>query len=169
MGDFKYAAAVILDKDQHYHSVIGNVLGTAGWQTAYEAEGIDFSEKARNIYRTGYDAGTSDIYATGNDHAVFETLFRHMNYDYYNNSIKYCSDAGEPGCQGGDGSHILPSSLYLPSKPSFFGNLPWPPIGPDVNPMTGTIPAKARYEGQSYPYGSGDTTPPAAPTGLRVN
>jgi hypothetical protein len=32
------------------------------------------------------------------------------------------------------------------SKPTIFGNLPWPPTGPDLNPMVGTIPPQKRYE-----------------------
>jgi hypothetical protein len=30
------------------------------------------------------------------------------------------------------GSQTLPASFYLNSKPSWFGSVPWPPIGPDV-------------------------------------
>ncbi len=56
----------------------------------------------------------------------------------------------------------LPASYYKASKPSFFGRLAWPPIGPDVN-VTSTlddfpvIPAEARYLGIDirYPASSG--------------
>ncbi|HZL73087.1 MAG TPA: hypothetical protein VFC86_11535, partial [Planctomycetota bacterium] len=39
----------------------------------------------------------------------------------------------------------LPDSLYLASKPAFFGRLAWPPIGPDRKPMAGAIPARDRW------------------------
>ena len=44
----------------------------------------------------------------------------------------------------------LPASLYKNSKPDFFGDLDWPPIGPDKTLNTGTIPAKLRYETAEY-------------------
>jgi hypothetical protein len=44
------------------------------------------------------------------------------------------------------------NSLYLTSKPSFFGSLPWPSLGTGVAPGTGTIPAKVRWEsGEAIP------------------
>jgi len=79
-----------------------------------------------------------------------------MNYDYATNSTKRCDDPGEPGCQGSDGGPNLPDSLYLASKPAWFGQTSWPPIGPDVNPMDGDIPAKLRFYGQSTAALSGD-------------
>ena len=53
--------------------------------------------------------------------------------------------------------HSIPSSYYLSGKPSWFGNLAWPPIGPDIctnNGITNNIliPAQARYLGISFPY-----------------
>jgi len=50
----------------------------------------------------------------------------------------------------------------LAAKPTWFGTLAWPAIGPDVN-TTSTItnsymiPAQARYYGLSYPYIVGPT------------
>ncbi|MEM9722891.1 MAG: glycoside hydrolase family 9 protein [Bacteroidota bacterium] len=43
------------------------------------------------------------------------------------------------------GEGPLPASLYLCEKPSFFGNLPWPSIGPEFTLDCGTIPAKVRF------------------------
>jgi len=147
-------AAVAVDDDQHYNTIVGNVLGTLGWNNKYQEENATWYYTSKPVW---------GLEGSGADSRVFSTMLRHMNYDYFTNSTKYCDSAGEPGCQGGDGSHTLPNSLYLSSKPSFFGNLSWPVIGPDLNPMTGMIPAKARFEGQNFPYGSDDITPPPRP------
>jgi len=40
-------------------------------------------------------------------------------------------------------SHALPASFYLSSKPSWWGTMPWPAIGPDV--MGGTDPTGHVY------------------------
>jgi len=125
-------AAVIIEKNNHYINVIGNVLGTAGFHTTYEVKNIPRGWTNDAIYATGI-VGDAD---------AFGTLLRHMNYDYFNKTVKYCGDIGEPGCQGGSQSTTLPASLYLKSKPSWWGNLPWPAIGPDTSPIAGTIPAR---------------------------
>jgi hypothetical protein len=39
----------------------------------------------------------------------------------------------------------LPSSLYLPQKPAFFGTNPWPWVDPSTG-TTHTLPAKARFD-----------------------
>ncbi len=123
--------------DNNYMTNIGNILGTSGFSNMYEGDG---ASGTRPVWRTvrSYNGVTSD--------QEFTTTLRHMNYDYFTNSVKHCGDAGEPGCQGGDGSTSLPASLYFSSKPAWWGNLAWPAIGPDLNPMNGTIPAKQRYD-----------------------
>jgi hypothetical protein len=80
---------------------------------------------------------------------------RHGNYDYQSQSVKW-----DPGIADRD----LPDSLYLESKPAFFGGLPWPSIGPDRTPVAGTIPARERYEGRAVP----PSTALPAPSNLRV-
>jgi hypothetical protein len=43
--------------------------------------------------------------------------------------------------------HTLPASFYLHAKPTWWpAGSPWPWVGPDVMPMVGTLPAKARYD-----------------------
>jgi chitodextrinase len=62
------------------------------------------------------------------------------------------------------GGNTLPNSLYLSSKPLWFGTLAWPAFGPDVkNEDYKAIPAGYRYElGIDPPSGaSADTTPPS--------
>ena len=65
--------------------------------------------------------------------------FRHGNFDYVNNSRLW-----DPNIRP---DHTIPNSLYLSARPSWWGQLAWPPIGPDLNPMVGLIPAQARYQG----------------------
>lgn len=48
------------------------------------------------------------------------------------------------------GSTNLDSSLYLSAKPSWFGTVQFPPIGPDVVGYTNAIPAQMRFHGQDY-------------------
>lgn len=44
----------------------------------------------------------------------------------------------------------LPDSFYRSEKPACFGVLPWPAMGPDQEPGTGTIPAMERLNAQLY-------------------
>ena len=58
------------------------------------------------------------------------------------------------GSIGGDGTlhracdvrHVLPDSLYLSSKPAFFGANPWPWVDPVGTTKLFTLPAKARWD-----------------------
>ena len=65
------------------------------------------------------------------------TLIRHGNYDYFNKTVVWDNSIA---------SRSIPDSLFYSSKPSFFGSLQWPPIGPDVSGLTTRIPAKARWD-----------------------
>jgi parallel beta-helix repeat protein len=163
--------AILTFPNQNYMTDIGNVLGTASFSNLYE--------------ETTYYATTKPIWATYNSamgittNKEFTTTLRHMNYDYFTNSVKHCGDPGEPGCQGGDGSTILPASYYLPGKPSWFGSGVWPPIGPDVTGLANAIPAQLCYQNTTAKgiafnanncYGSGgdDAIPPSFPRNLRI-
>jgi hypothetical protein len=42
-------------------------------------------------------------------------------------------------------SHILPASFYLAGKPSWFSNVIWPAIGPDVTCTTNCIANTANH------------------------
>jgi hypothetical protein len=55
----------------------------------------------------------------------FTTTFYHGNYD--------SASASTIWNVNGSGSQSLPASFFLSSKPSWFGSVPWPPIGPDVS------------------------------------
>ncbi|MBZ5723517.1 MAG: hypothetical protein LAP87_00830 [Acidobacteriia bacterium] len=59
---------------------------------------------------------------------MYATSFFHGNYDHATATVTW--DAGHP-------NHALPASFYLAAKPSWWGSLPWPAIGPDVTGGTG--------------------------------
>ena len=43
-------------------------------------------------------------------------------------------------------NRALPDSLYLSSKPAFFGTNPWPWVDPTGATKTYTLPARARFD-----------------------
>jgi hypothetical protein len=125
--------AIELQYKNTFMNVVGCILGTSGhsdtYETAYPAPG---GNTLRNIWRLGY-GGPS----WAGDTTVKATLLRHLNYDY----VTKKTDADSRITVAN-----LPSSLYLSSKPAWWGNTPWPPIGPDVSGMVNKIPAQLRYE-----------------------
>jgi hypothetical protein len=130
-------------------SFVGNVLHgvDAGGGLAYETTYAYHPWGVSGVYDLGnfYWEGTGTY-----DYGMAQSLtYRHGNYDNVNEGIVW--DPSNP-------DHDLPDSLYLDSKPAFFGGYPWP----WVDPTTGTVhilPAKARYDGLGVP--------PNAPRGLR--
>jgi len=104
-------------------NVIGNVLGAAGVSVSYES----------------VDSGDFSIYALGGGGDVSETsLFRHGNYDAVNDAVLWDPAVAE---------HDLPPSFYLTSAPAWWpSGTPWPWAGPDLSPMVGVLPAKARSD-----------------------
>lgn len=149
-------AALLVEVNNNYNNVVGNVLGLAGWSNGYEQRRTRYWSE--NLI---YALSTPDI---GDDRS-FTTMLRHRNYDYFTNSTKNCTDSGEPGCQGGDASTTLPPSFYLSAKPAWFGSVAWPPIGPDVSGLFNKTPAQVCFEQGAMPncFASGtpsDSTPP---------
>lgn len=124
--------------NNEYYNIIGNVIGTSGFETAYSVA-IGSSSKA--------------IFAIAS--SVTNTL-RHANWDVVNNGVVW----------NGSDDHSLPASFYLASKPSWWGSMQWPAIGPDVSPMYPTATAV----GQGTPWGSSSSpsTSLSPPSSLRV-
>ena len=135
-----------------YHNIVGNVLGTVGMENAVDApNGYPYGGKY--IYRIGFTDANDSAYA-GNDPTVTGTLLRHGNWDSVTRGVLWDPSIGDTN---------LPPSLTYSSKPDWWGNLPWPAIGPDANPMDGVIPAQVRFFG-----GNSTSTKPQPPTNLRV-
>ena len=108
-------------------NVLGNVLGTDGVSTAYDA----YDSGPFSIYELGANgAGATDIAAT--------SLLRHGNYDYVNHAVVW-----DPAVT----NQTLPPSLYLTTAPGWWpAATPWPWAGPDLSPMLGVLPAKTRSD-----------------------
>lgn len=136
--------AIGTERHVRYQTYVGNVLGSAGFHDSYERNSVDCTDfLPKLIYRTGY-ASSGNCAAVDSDPAVFTTMLRHRNFDYVTGGVRSCLDAGEPGCQGGDGTAVLPASLYLTARPSWFGSTAWPPFDP-AGPTLTDIPAKQRF------------------------
>jgi len=133
----------LVDNNIHatYLTFVGNVFGTNdGWTyTSYEAR---FSRTTAGIYIFNWDFvndadGISDVLVP----SAYDTAFRHANYDDADKNIKYALHYE---------NHTLSNSLYLVSKPTWFGDRGWPT--PFNNPKYIDLPA-----GYSYVFG---TNPP---------
>ena len=71
------------------------------------------------------------------DPKVAETTIRHGNFDYASNEVVW--DPSLP--------QSLPPSLYLTSKPGFFGDHAWPWVTPeDPAHRTVVLPARERFD-----------------------
>ena len=145
-GNTVYRWLINLARASYYHSVVGNVIGDSSYSlNAYEMSGAQ-SNTYSCVYKLEYpnDGNTSYTPVTTwtNWTATFpnndnkNTLFRNGNYDYYTRSVVWDESSG----------HELPDSLYLESRPSWFGSLDWPAIGPDVAGYTRSIPARVRWD-----------------------
>lgn len=136
-----------------YLSYIGNVLGRpgqmAGWAYTDARMGCDINGSNcvgaptsgwdittawgnNSIWKVGYDP---ERWPCNPDTQTLTTLIRDGNYDHLTSSQKFHNTP----------SFIIPNSLYLSSKPSFFGANAWPWVNPQTGTVT-TLPAKARYE-----------------------
>jgi hypothetical protein len=118
--------AVGVDAWTHDSAFVGNVL------------------KGGNVYETNPSSqGGTPIFQLGNnflsggswDNGYAKAhIWRDGNWDSVNGRTVWAS-----------GAKTLPPSLYLSSKPAFFGSRTWPWVDP-LTGTAGTLPAKARYD-----------------------
>jgi hypothetical protein len=128
-------AAVRFDGGDIGMNVVGNVLGSASTTTALASQVYDGADSGvPSIFLLGDGgAGLSDVAAT--------SMFRTGNYDHVSKKVVWAN-----------GVVSLSPSLYLSNKPAWWpaGN-PWPWAGPDLTPMVGVLPAKARSDSRYRP------------------
>ncbi len=146
---------------------MGNILGQKRYAWQYEVEPLGFAYDKHYIYSLGYP-NMGNGWANGKtaqlskgkpwedwdkvragrpypgpsgfqelDLDVKATTLLKGNYNY--------KDRGVPESESLGGA-TLPKSLYLKEKPAWFGDLPWPPFGPDTDFEKNKIPAQVRFE-----------------------
>ena len=165
----QYWICVNLNRFTRFYSLVGNVLGRKGFAWLYEVEPVGFSYEKHYIYSLGYP-NMGNGWSNGKtaqpskglywadwkkylasqrgkgpgpngfqelDLDVKATTLLRGNYNY--------RDHGVPKSESLGGA-TLPKSLYLKKRPSWFGDLQWPPFGPDTAFEKNKIPAQARFE-----------------------
>ena len=122
-----------------WHSFIGNVIGEPGRMTDWVLDdpgdgtyggGSNAWGSWPAVWKLGYNPLHWDQMA---DPKVVQTTFRHGNFDYVSNQVQWTTATRQ-----------LPASLYLASKPAFFGQNPWPWVNPTGATKLGVLPAKVR-------------------------
>jgi hypothetical protein len=150
----------------YYMSFIGNVLGEAGQMSGWVYEGSSAPDGAGGIWKIGWD----DWAPYPSDPLSWSTTIRDGNFDYLTNLVHWHGLGGRGATNGlvPPANSLLPNSMYLPSKPPFFGTLAWPWVDPLGGTKTLTLPAKARYDaGTPFAPPPGGVAP-NAPTALTV-
>ncbi len=140
-----------------YFNVVGNILGTSSFSSKglFQPE-TPFGYGTPVIYKLGFpNMGNNGFSKTwgpttppdytkqsasqpgGNSHGeggkslqeldlnVKNTIMQHGNYDYLNRAVAWDAAISD---------HAIPNSYFRTSKPTFFGNLAWPPFDPAAPP-----------------------------------
>jgi hypothetical protein len=146
-----YRAAGLTQWDWWY-SFVGNVLGTA-------SDVGDFTQgyEVLNV-NTSTQGWPYAVWALCYQHAnpnpdggkCLATMLRDGNYDYLTKQVHW-HGIGGTGQNNGltpPADSTLPDSLYLKSKPAFFGSGPWPWVDGSnaTNSVAGQLPARVRYD-----------------------
>lgn len=139
-GQSVHSGPITINQYNRYNNVVGNILGNNGFSyVAYETvgggDGVNQTclPDVSAIYEIGCGAQPGQV----NDTIATSQISRILNYDFYTHGI-------HDGSGWSTGS--LANSYYLPSKPSWFGFLSWPPFSPAVSTTTEVaIPAGFRH------------------------
>ena len=122
----------------YWFSFIGNVLGASGKMSGWTYEG-DLTNGA-DIWAPGWGDTNAQGEWLQDKQMTNSTFPGHMvrdgNFDWLTASQIWHETPG---------GFTIPNSLYLASKPAFFGSNPWPWVDPSSG-ATYTLPAKARYD-----------------------
>jgi lysophospholipase L1-like esterase len=110
-----------MTKGHWWYSFLGNVLGFPGMSSQIQSWYLGFNPEDWN---------------QPPDPMVLSTIIRGGNYEYATNQIIWENIAEQS----------LPASLYLTSKPSFFGGYTWPWVDPTGATKLYTLPARERFD-----------------------
>lgn len=154
----QFTAAIMDMFGARYMNLVGNVLGTPGYHNTYENIGpsgqsscaaypwtVIYSWNFSNQNQLAWLPSSSCMWDTSvltvpldNDPLVYQTAFRWGNYDTVSGTVKTVSSETNanapayPGLSNPSTNWSSYPSFYLSSKPSWWGSMPWPAVGPDV-------------------------------------
>src|ERR1700730_956724 len=123
-----------------WYTFVGNVLGYPAMSPApfssfrYESR-FPWDSQPVPMWQLGYDP---EDWKKPADPRVLSTVIREGNYDYATNQVHWS-----------DAPRGLPDSLYLSSKPAFFGDAPWPWVDPAAATKLYALPARVRFDAMS--------------------
>ncbi len=135
---------VILNPGTRYNNLIGNILGTPGYHTAYKTTPASHSNYNNSIIDAGW-------YDPISDPLTNSTSMFWGNWDTASNAVRWCGSSSNPGWSTTCGSTsevptgttsypnpiplstTFPASFIYSGRPSWWPTgKAWPPIGPDV-------------------------------------
>ncbi len=137
--DTSFRRAVGIDGYNRETTFIGNVLHAGTGPGVYQVDhsaGPRLGEAAVWRIGGGVDGGGDNL----DDGTAFSLLYRHGNWDSVTKGVVW---------EEGNNIHVIPNSMYLQAKPTFFGAMRWPwvnPLGATASERVGALPAKERYE-----------------------
>ena len=157
--------AVDVQAYSYYHNFVGNVLGIQGQvllnypsalqtscyngtEDGFQFENLGGSSSFQNpviMWQIGsYQASVNSTGSWSWVNDTYTTQLRQGNWDWQTRSQSWLGLGGTQTIPFG-ASQTVPNSLYLTSKPAFFGTNQWPWVDPSTG-ATYTLPAKARFD-----------------------
>jgi hypothetical protein len=133
---------VYLNAYARFWSVVGNVLGDSSWANTYQMVGGVNPQNPytcnKSVFALGWGGNCDDGGSEHppNDPRVGQTTLRWGNWDTVTGTSRFVASEVPSGlgkyANPVPSTQTLPASLYLAGKPSWWGSMPWPAIGPDV-------------------------------------
>jgi hypothetical protein len=159
-GDYEGRTAVDVSAYSYYTNFVGNVLGMQGQvllgydsnscfddhQNAFDFEVLSGFPSSNQVAMWYMGDDQSHVNIDGNWAWVattYQTQLRQGNWDWTTQSQTWLGIGGTQSSPLGT-PQAIPNSLYLTSKPAFFGSNPWPWVDPSTG-TTYTLPAKLRF------------------------
>jgi len=157
-GDYSGRTAVDVQAHSYRTNFVGNVLGMQNQQLlGYNSNSCFDSTQVGFLYEN-LSNFTSDnrvvMWNIGSEQDptgwtwvanTYQTQLRQGNWDWVTQSQTWFQNPiGASGSPGNGTPQTIPNSLYLPSKPAFFGSNPWPWVDSSTG-LVSTLPAKARF------------------------
>jgi hypothetical protein len=160
-----------------FDCVLGSSLNNTVFRCLIQRKGLPSTYVAcfaADVQKLNYNANLVGLYYEAPPSKSSATTYRwgsnqddRSNLDPKSQSTAYLHgifdvQTGSTTWDSTNSDHILPSSLYLGSKPSSWDSGPWPAIGPDCSPMNGGNPAMRRWTGGGGGVGPPSVVPPSA-------